>query len=184
MASRAYTTHRVDIKFTRSGILSSRDDAKRLSDGESLSGSWCYTVRNCSSVRSRWLFNSDGVLCAVALETLAINIISIIVSCGVFGSTLCTGAGRTFWILESFSEPLWVSTAGNWWACPCSDEVLLHMHWSYVTFELHLWNADDLLDFMNLLILYLIICMNLWVVFVALASLPAMGTSQQNGAPR
>jgi len=53
MASRAYTTHRVDIKFTRSGILSSRDNAKRLSDGESLSGSWCYAVRNCSSVRSQ-----------------------------------------------------------------------------------------------------------------------------------
>ena len=53
MASRAYTTHRVDITFTRSRILSSRDDAKRLSDGKSFSGSWRYTVRNHSSVRRR-----------------------------------------------------------------------------------------------------------------------------------
>ena len=46
----------------RSRILSSRDDAKRLRDGESFSVI-------VASVRSGWLFNSDRALCAKALET-------------------------------------------------------------------------------------------------------------------
>ena len=61
--------------------------------------------------------------------------ISIIVNCGVVVWPLCTGANRTFWILENFSGPLWMSIAGNWWACPWSDVA------SYVLIVRDIWTG-------------------------------------------
>ena len=69
--------------------------------------------------------------------------ISIIVSCGVFVWTLCTGAGGTFWILENFSEPLCrlqgTGAHGVWKCCiACFDRtwhLTVECRWSTWLYE-------------------------------------------------